>query len=65
MIVKTFNDDSEYTIPAAVVEKMVEVQEEKMRSLAKGANHDEEDMGLMQFIKEAPAWAWNLVRGIK
>ena len=65
MIVKTFNDDSEYTIPAAVVEKMVEVQEEKMRSLSKGANHDEEEMGLIQFIKEAPVWAWNIVRGIK
>ncbi|MBA2279558.1 cbb3-type cytochrome c oxidase subunit I [Candidatus Saccharibacteria bacterium] len=61
LIAKTFNEDSEYTIPAEVVEKMEEHQADKVRAFHK--DDDEVDMGLLEFIKIALSWAWRLVRG--
>ncbi len=62
MITKTFNDDSEYTIPAEVVEKMAEVQEEKIKNFVKTPDDSKEDMGLVEFVKTVLSWALSLVR---
>lgn len=63
LIARTFTEDSEYTIPAKVVEEMEKVQAAKVRALQKSAKKDEEDMGLIGFVRTVLVWAWGLVRG--
>jgi hypothetical protein len=63
-ITRTFNEDSEYTIPAEVVEKMEEAQAKKIKELRHEANENEEEMGLLDFIKFVAMWAFGLVKGI-
>ncbi len=60
LITRAFNDDSEYTIPADVVEKMEELQRSKTHALSKPEASDE--MGLREFIKTVLLWALGLVR---
>lgn len=62
LIARAFNDDSEYTIPAAVVEKMEEHQAERVRTIRSTQRDDEEDMGLIEFIRILITWAWGIVR---
>lgn len=62
LIARAFNDDSEYTIPAAVVEKMEEHQAERARTVRSTQRDDEEDMGLIEFIRILITWAWGIVR---
>jgi cytochrome o ubiquinol oxidase subunit 1 len=63
LIARTFNEDSEYTIPAKVVEEMEKVQADKVRALQKSADKDEEDMGLIDFVRTVLVWAWGLAKG--
>jgi cytochrome o ubiquinol oxidase subunit 1 len=65
LIARTFNEDTEYTIPAAEVEKMEEARARKLQAYKQGGRDEEDDMGLIEFIKIAPAWAWGLVKGKK
>jgi len=64
LIIKTFNEDSEYTIPAAVVEKMEEYEADKINTILKSDDRYKEDMGLKEFIRILITWALGLV-GIK
>lgn len=65
LIARAFNDDSEYTITAAEVKEMEEARARRNRELRKEAeNNDEEDMGLIEFIKVAITWALGLVKNI-
>lgn len=64
-IARTFNDDLEYTIPAAEVEKMEKERESKNKVLEKERRDDEEDMGLIEFIKTVLSWAFGLLRRSK
>lgn len=61
-ITRTFNEDTEYTIPAAEVEKMEDVRKAKLAATWSGKQSDPaEDMGLKEFIRTALTWAWGLV----
>lgn len=63
MIARTFNDDTEYVITAAEVEKMEETRMAKVRALrAEKDTGPDEDMGLLEFIKLVLTWALNVVR---
>lgn len=62
VIVRTFDEHTEYTIPAAEVEKLETVRKKKQTIQAwKNTNTDEEDMGLIEFIKVALMWALGLI----
>lgn len=51
-ITRTFNEDVEYTLPAAKVEKLEEARIKKTSGTSHGKNDEmDEDMGLGQFIK--------------
>lgn len=62
-ITRTFNEDTEYTIPAAEVEKM---EKERIKNVeAKYAGKDvgsDKDMGLIEFVKTVIAWALDIIK---
>ena len=64
VIMRTFNEDTEYTIAAAEVEKLEEARIKK--ALAKRQGKDvyegDEEMGLLTFIKIVLAWALDIVK---
>lgn len=62
-IVRTFNDDSEYTLTAAEVKKIEEARR-KQDALTGPAQvaRPEDDMGLVQFAKNVLAWALDVLR---
>ena len=62
-ITRTFNDDVEYTIPAADVEKMETAQEKKHHPIK--PQDPDDDMGLKEFITIVVTWAWDIVRNKK
>lgn len=62
LIARTFNEDSEYTIPAEVVEKMEEEHARKVRKLQKDDDGRKEDLGLIEFVKIVVAWALGTVK---
>jgi cytochrome o ubiquinol oxidase subunit 1 len=66
-VIRTFNEDTEYTLTAAEVQKMEEARLQKEREeygTGKPANADPEyDMTLREFIVTVVTWAWGLVRG--
>jgi cytochrome o ubiquinol oxidase subunit 1 len=67
IIIRTFNDDSEYTLRAAEVRKLDEARMKKAAAAraaapsGKGADADE-DMGLWEFVKIVLTWAWDVVK---
>ncbi len=63
LVSRTFNEHNEYTIPAEAVEAMEQAQATKVRALRSGSANDEEDMGLIEFVKVVFAWGWGLIRG--
>lgn len=66
VIVRTFNDDLEYTIPAAEVEKMETARKHKDKHLAESSKSgSNEDMGLIEFVTFVLSWAWGIVRKLK
>jgi cytochrome o ubiquinol oxidase subunit 1 len=60
LISKTFQEDSEYTIPAETVEKMENDLIARNRALYRPS--DEEEMGLIEFIKVVLKWALGILR---
>jgi len=60
LIIRTFNEDTEYTITAAEVEKLEE-RRQKKHAAAKPPE-DAEDMGLWEFIKIVVTWALDVIR---
>lgn len=64
-IARTFDEHTEYTIPADEVERMEEERRRKLMATSRGkdAFKSDEDMGLKDFIRFVVGWAWGLVRG--
>ncbi|HSX32602.1 MAG TPA: cbb3-type cytochrome c oxidase subunit I [Candidatus Saccharimonadales bacterium] len=56
---RTFNEDNEYTLTAAEVQK---IEEDRIKATAKHPPTDGEDMGLWEFIKIVIAWALDIMR---
>jgi cytochrome o ubiquinol oxidase subunit 1 len=63
VIARTFDEHTEYTLTAAEVQKMEEarLKKESAARPAKEINHDE-DMGLIEFVKLAIRWLWDVVK---
>jgi len=62
LVARTFNENTEYVIPAHEVEKMAATQADNIRAL-NSTKDDEDDMGLMEFVRTVLSWAWGLVKG--
>lgn len=63
LIVRTFNEDSEYTVKAAEIEKLEEDRIAKKAAEYKGKYHGSaEDMGLKEFVQTVVAWVLKLIR---
>ncbi len=63
VIARTFNEDSEYTITAAEVEKIENKRIKKVLASSGTKNSDTaEDMGLREFVVIVVVWALNIVR---
>lgn len=62
-IVRAFNEEPEYTLTAAEVQKLEEVRQKKDRALAREKyNGSDEDMTLWEFVKIVVAFGLNIVR---
>ncbi|HSX29062.1 MAG TPA: cbb3-type cytochrome c oxidase subunit I [Candidatus Saccharimonadales bacterium] len=59
VIVRTFAEDTEYTLTAAEVEKL---EASRTKKHAPTASDDDDDMGLWDFIKTVVTWAFDVVR---
>jgi cytochrome o ubiquinol oxidase subunit 1 len=57
-IARTFNEDIEYVLTAAEVEKFEEDRKKKLLT----RTTEGEDMGLWEFVKVVVTWAWDVVR---
>lgn len=62
VIVRTFNEESEYTLTAAEVEKLERVREKKNHVSRTGESTDTEEMGLREFIVIVIRWALDIVK---
>lgn len=63
VIVRTFNDDTEYLLTAADIEKLENARIKKTLADYENRSTDaNEDMGLQEFIKVVVTWAWDVVR---
>ncbi len=63
VIMRMFDEDLEYTLPAAEVERLEKAADKKRAAQAAGKQPgDDEDMGLWQFIMVVLAWAWDIVK---
>jgi len=59
VIARTFNEDTEYTLPAAEVEK---IEAARTKTTASASRTGGEDMGLWEFVKLVLNWALDVVR---
>jgi cytochrome o ubiquinol oxidase subunit 1 len=60
---RTFNEDTEYTITAAEVERLEDARIQKLQAASGGKDEDMgEDMGLVEFVKVVIRWALDIVR---
>lgn len=62
IIVRTFDEHSEYTLTANEVKKLEEARAEKDSTLHDKRTDSDEEMGLWDFIKIVLAWALDIVR---
>jgi cytochrome o ubiquinol oxidase subunit I len=66
VVSRTFNEDTEYTIPAAEIERLEDARIKKAHAARAGKDlGPDEDMGLRQFIKIVLAWALDIIRNKK
>jgi cytochrome o ubiquinol oxidase subunit 1 len=64
VIVRTFNENAEYTLSAAEVEKLEHNRTNKLLASHASKHTDtSDDMGLREFVTVAASWARNVVRG--
>lgn len=62
-IARTFEEDIEYTIPAAEVEKLEAARMKKISAAHAGKGMDAgDDMGLREFMTIVIMWAWDVVK---
>jgi len=59
VILRTFNEDIEYTLTAAEVQK---IEESRKKHVPAKAPQDGEDMGLWEFVKTVVSWALGIIR---
>jgi cytochrome o ubiquinol oxidase subunit I len=64
VVLRTFNEDTEYTLSANDVEKLEHARMQKVQAqTARTGDTDMgEDMGLREFVTIVVTWAWNTVR---
>ncbi|HSH55269.1 MAG TPA: cbb3-type cytochrome c oxidase subunit I [Candidatus Limnocylindrales bacterium] len=62
VIIRTFDEHTEYTITAAEVEKLEQAAIRKAETARAHKNTDEQDMGLWEFIRIVVSWALDIVR---
>lgn len=63
VIARTFDEELEYTITAAEVEKLETARIKKLRTEHKELDAiDDEDMGLREFISVVIKWMWDIVK---
>lgn len=62
VVMRMFDENTEYTIPAAVVEEMEETRAREITSIKAQQKPDHEDMGLVEFATTTLKWALSLVR---
>jgi cytochrome o ubiquinol oxidase subunit 1 len=67
VVKRTFNEHAEYTLTAAEIEKLEAERRKKDEAARKwaAANTDDEDMGLLEFIRIVITWAWGFVKGLR
>jgi cytochrome o ubiquinol oxidase subunit 1 len=63
LIARTFDEHSEYVIPASEVEKHETTHRHVVSGHRPVKQDFEQDMGLIEFARTAPAWLWSLVKG--
>lgn len=61
-IVRGFDDNSDYTIPAEEVARIEAERVRKDEEARKYADENAEDMGLIEFMRTAPGWFFNIIR---
>jgi cytochrome o ubiquinol oxidase subunit 1 len=61
LIIRTFNDDTEYTITAAEVEKIETARQKQVAAAAKD-QQDGEDMSLWEFVSWVITWGLDIIR---
>jgi cytochrome o ubiquinol oxidase subunit 1 len=61
-IMKGFDEDSEYTLPAVEVARLEQGHAKRITAAKEYARDDAEDMGLIEFVRTAPGWLFGLVR---
>lgn len=62
VVLRTFNEHTEYTITAEEIEKLENERAKKKTHHAHINSDKSEDMGLKMFIKIVVTWAWDVVR---
>ncbi len=62
LVMRMFDEHTEYTIPAQEVKKMEEDRMARDKAIESKRDPDEEDMGLIEFIQTVLRWALGLVR---
>lgn len=62
LVKRMFDEDIEYTIPAKEIQAMEEATIEKNKVRASKQTSDEEDIGLVEFVKTLIIWAFGLVK---
>ncbi len=62
VVVRTFNEHTEYVIPAHEVEKLDRARMVKLETAKARQDTSEEDMGLRDFIRIVVAWSLDVIR---
>lgn len=63
LVRRTFDEHTEYTIPAEVVATTEKIRPAKVQAMPETSQNEADDMGLIEFIKIVLGWAWRLARG--
>lgn len=61
-VLRTFKEDTEYTLKASEVEKHDKAHMEKMKHKVQHAKGQDEDMGLREFVMVVALWALDFIR---
>jgi cytochrome o ubiquinol oxidase subunit 1 len=64
-ITRTFNEDVEYTVPAAEAQKLEETHIKKINLVKKSSSNIDDEMGLLEFVKIVINWVLGIIRNKK
>ncbi len=65
VIIRTFDEHTEYTLTAAEVEKIEADRKTQNAHASRAEDGHDEDMGLWQFIKTVVKWALTVIKGMR